>query len=257
MIVSVFVNFALVLAFLKGGDLILRSHQKKAVQAFLEDMTLRVDDLNFKQISQRMTTPEAQYCFIVLAYALFAFGSVFELLRSSAAWQPGGAYANMYGPMGYYIEISTDILSFLFLGLCWRWPIPQLMSAIIGQKNNWFVILLRFIVASFLLFFVTFFVALALTGFGHWVFGIRPSMQDQSSNLLQLSCSMLYWPALLVFSVIFQAISALLQARMFYVRWSFTALRAVLWRIVEYEKGAFAAILLSATVVLTVLKEIS
>jgi hypothetical protein len=79
------------------------------------------------------------------------------------------------------------------------------------------------------------------------------ALREQSSAGLSVTVI----PALLVFSVVFQAISALLQARMFYVRWSFIALRAVLWRIVEYEKGAFAAILLSATVVLTILKEIS
>jgi hypothetical protein len=36
----------------------------------------------------------------------------------------------------------------------------------------------------------------------------------------------------------------------------FALIRAVLWRVVEYEKGAIAAVVLIATAILTVVKEL-
>ena len=59
-----------------------------------------------------------------------------------------------------------------------------------------------------------------------------------------------------IFWVIVQAVGALLPARMFWVRWMFAVIRAALCRVVEYDKGAIAAVILIATAALTIVKEL-
>ena len=66
----------------------------------------------------------------------------------------------------------------------------------------------------------------------------------------------LMWPMFVIFWVIVQAVGALLQVRMFWVRWMFAVIRAALWRVVEYDKGAIAAVILIATAALTIVKEL-
>ena len=46
---------------LKGVDFVIRPHQRKAIQEFLEDMTLRIDTFNFRDISGKFGTPEAYF----------------------------------------------------------------------------------------------------------------------------------------------------------------------------------------------------
>jgi len=64
------------------------------------------------------------------------------------------------------------------------------------------------------------------------------------------------WPMFVIFWVIVQAVGALLQVRMFWVRWMFAVIRAALWRVVEYDKGAIAAVILIAIAALMIVKEL-
>ena len=66
----------------------------------------------------------------------------------------------------------------------------------------------------------------------------------------------IHWPAFTIFWVVTQAVGALLQVGTFYVRWMFVFVRSVLWRVIEYEEGAVAAVVIIATIVLTLFKEL-
>jgi len=249
---------ALALAFLTGFELLFRPHQRDAVQNFFEDVTRRLGQPDFKQIGQRMTTNEAQFYFIVLAYAeltIIAFAAPFILARE---WQPGGAFDLQYGPSGQYVLVGFEALSFLILGQCWKWPVPGLMKFVVGNNNRWHIVLLRFLL-------------FALVGgvFGLLWFFVLDGIQGMYGQGLDalitpyqalLFCFVLLMglPLFLIFWVVFQAVGLMLQARTCYVRWFFALTKGALLRVVEYDKKdkkAFSAIVLVAAILLAFAKE--
>lgn len=59
------------------------------------------------------------------------------------------------------------------------------------------------------------------------------------------------WPAFIVFRVLFQGAGLALQPRSWLTRGLFALFKATIWRIVEYNKGAVAALELIITICLT------
>jgi hypothetical protein len=257
LITNLITNIAVALALLKAGDVVLRLHQKKAVQSFFEDMTLRIDDLDFKTISQRMSSQEAQFCFILLAYFEFTFivlvGVFYYLLNSTTVTM---LLIGSFGRYGVYIEAGIIILSYVTLAYCWKWPIPLLFSYIIGTGSKKKAILrfLVFVILSYIVFWLYQFGLYTLVRLYGNTAG---EMIDLEKNPIYIAGLIFIWPLFIIFWILLQAIGALLQAKLFWTRWTFALIRAVLWRLVEYDKGAFAAIVLIVTVSLTVAKELT
>jgi hypothetical protein len=250
---NIAIMLGIALTLLKGADLLLRPHQRRAIQIFLEDVTLRLDQIDFKEIAHRMTTPEAQFCFIMLAYFEFAFMSLFVIVFQTPLWEPGGSLHEAFGKEGRYFQLGMTVLGFVTILVCSKWPIPIVMRCVIGTAKSRFVVIIRFLGFS-----AVFFVVLGVYQFiildridaklGHNPFG-PPSIVRMVGLAIVL-------PPWMIFFVVFQAIGAMLQARMFYVRWTFVLIRGIMWRIVEYDKGATAAILLIVTILLTLTKEL-
>jgi hypothetical protein len=230
MVYEVIINVVVVLGFLKGAELLLRIQQKKAVQEFLEDMTLRLDDVDFKEISRRMATPEALFAVIVLAYIETTIAAVVMLFGQGSAWKPGGVLYEAFGDGGRYLQAGILVLSFITLGLCWKWPIPRLMRWVIGKGSSRFYVLLRlvgFVISGYIVFAIyqlgLFSLESALLGHGTEEILIRPPFRAPifTTGLIMI------WPMCVIFSVIVQAVGALLHARHFWVRWMFAPSSAV------------------------------
>jgi hypothetical protein len=211
MISEILINVGVALGFLKGAELLFRIHQKKAIQEFLEDMTLRLDDLDFKEISRRMVTPEAQFVFIVLAYVEFTLVAVVAFFGQGSSWKPGGVLHEEFGEGARYLQAGILVLSFITLGLCWKWPIPRLMRWVIGKGSSWFYVLLRlvgFVAAGYLVFAVyqlsLFGLESALLGHGLEEALIGPPLRAP----IFTAGLVLMWPMFVIFWVIVQAVGA-------------------------------------------------
>ena len=243
---------------LKGVDFVIRPHQRKAIQEFLEDMTLRIDTFNFRDISGKFGTPEALFCFTVLAYFEFILIVVLVLVIQTPQWEPGGQLDEAFGKEGRAFQLLAVGISFVTLFAVWRWPLPEIMRFVVGAGRSRVPIALRF-VAFLLAGYV--FLFLGLTGVEkvEALLGLvshDSSLYDVRPTAAYYIAILLLWPAFTIFWVVTQAVGALLQVGTFYVRWMFVFLRSVLWRVIEYEKGAVAAVVIIATIVLTLFKEL-
>lgn len=257
MLLDIALTFTLALGFLKGADLLFRPHQRKAAQAFVDDLTLRMSDLDFRELAKRLGTPEAQFCFVVLAYMEFALFSLAAYVIQAPMWRPGGMLRGHHGQWGWLLQTCLILVSIATLVLCWRRVMPALIRLIVGGSGRWMLIFLRF---------VAFTIASGAAAIGYLEAAdaigaaLGPPWQTSPEGREGLALWIglaLIWPAFTVYWVVVQAIGAMLQVRLPHIRWLFRLVQAVLWRLSEYDKGVVAAAVLVLSGVLAMAKALT
>lgn len=235
LIIGVLANIA------KGGDLLLRKYQKEWLQDQFESLTLRLDDARPVTWFKALSRPRPAAIWSTFS-ALFVFGAPTQLL--------GGALAIL---LDLWIMSARNIVSMdhsfrvaLGVGLIVAVPVsvivlwkicPKLVRRLVGNGHGgrFFGRLLILYLASVI------------------IFGTFYGVSIFSKDIVVARCVLaLLWPSLLPIFILNAAglLLVTLLIVLLILRLFFSVLRAICWRIAEYDRGVLAAILLLATVAL-------
>jgi len=208
----------------------------------LEDLTLRIDQITPSDIAKRFCEKGIQAAIVMITYLEVAFMIVVVFAIQAAT----GSTERAFGPGGYKIQL----LAFLIMGgtllVGWRWPLPTIMKWMLGNGERksikW-----RFLALMFIGFASMFLYDELLDR----ALGVRGPSLNANDNRRYLYAYLPFVPIHTLFFVSIQGTAMVLMP----LNHPFLKLfKALLWRIVEYEKGAIAAIVLCATVLLTIVK---
>jgi len=223
---------------LKGADLLLRPHQKKKVQERAETLTLWAEETKPVEWYAKLTSPKAQFILLTTVAAVITiplFAAIFFI-------------RDMSGIFLFFIPVFT-VVSMLFLsrpamkGTKWLFGDGSFPSSrkkvvsILGPLFGWLYIISLLI---------------------RFVMWIDKNFERSTSTIISLIGIGLICVTLPIY--ILFVILCLLWLSLMIFHFSLVALeytlkifRAVAWRIVEYDKGAYAALVLIATIILGVL----
>ena len=252
LVLGIFINLV------KAGDLFLRPHQQARVQSFFEDLTLRVEDVRPIEWLGRLATPRAHLVLVLIGVVEFLS------VMAAVAGIPDSR-GNALAPLGsnaFVFQVASIICSIPALALTAKRHGPPLVAWLLGPPP------IQGIVRRFLKTLALGFLALALYEF--ILFGLVVLLWGwEPFDSLDLSFGrggpgvlvigvglLLVWPAFVWFWVITQVggliIWAVIWVRLLEV--ILKVVRALCWRIVEYNKGAWAAVVLIITGILGLAK---
>jgi hypothetical protein len=222
----------------KGGDLLLRKTQKEWLQERFEVLTLRLDDIRPVSWFAALSRPRP-------AAVWSAFSALFVFVAPISAL--GGALAFL---LDLWIMSAQNILAVdapprlaLGVGLLVAVPVsalvlwklgPGLVRTLVGTGHGG-----RFFGRLFILYLTS------AAAFGAF-YGASVLAKDIASARHVMA---VLWP-LLLSAFVLNAAGLLLVTVLFFLwilRLLFSAANAVCWRIAEYDRGVFAALLLIVT----------
>jgi hypothetical protein len=234
LVIGVLVNLV------KGADLLLRPHQQKWLQEKVETTTLWLTYLKplrfYKTLSKRNSQiviaviASAYYGFLILQLAVIHEAVVTSSIKFFVFPSPGN---KLFGDLFLKVVVlgfGIGTIQFAFPAI--RWLLE-------GTRFQYF--LLKFSLFVFLLL-ITFGIAIALNAID------SPILKQLILNALILCTLFLLVSLLLVLSagvtvIIYSILLLLLEGLLI-------LLRGIAWRIAEYNKGAFAAIIVIITITL-------
>ena len=260
------IAIGLCLVLLKGADFFVRPHQRQQIQSFFEDLALWLDDVDIKSLPARLTEPPIQallFMLTALVLAAFALGLVITmqlLFRSDVDTLPPGIAAGTVA----LVQAGIFALSLCFAAIGWRSLVSPIVRWVIGsgdphltrrRTGKAFLVALIFSAAYQ-------FVVLPLlvpsqfrSPFPFWESAYRLGEPNFYLQTLGLAPgAILFLIALTVFYVGGLASSIGLGQRNFLLRATLALGRGVVWRIVEYEKGVIASLVLLLTIVLSIVR---
>ena len=242
------------LLFLKGIDLVLREHHRKQIQSFFETLTLESEYYDPDQILEKLRTPGAQAFVVSLSYFVFSFIVAIVFLVTGPFWTENGWLTESIGKEGRSILIVRAIVCAFTLGFAWKWPVPGLLTLLIPSSTS-----IRKVTIRLLLFYfgvqIVLFLYLSILHYlltGNW-------------NVLQIEThgwstytigEVLVWPvyAIFVVTALSVCIGVAVKTEPNSTSIMISAFRGLLWRIIEFEKGATSAIVLVITIVLGLIR---
>jgi len=244
----------LCLVFLKGIDLILREHHRIQIQSFFETLTLESEYFDQHDILGKLRTPGAQAFVVSLSYFVFAVIVSIVFLVTGPLWTEDGWLTETVGKDGRSIQIVRAMICAFTLGFAWRWPIPALLKLLVPYQTNIRQALIRLL----LFYFGMQTVLLIYLSILHYV-------QTGNWNIVQIKShgwsmytvgELLVWPIYVISFVTALSVCIGVLARIKPMSTSImiSIFRGFLWRIIEFEKGATAAIVLIITVVLSFIR---
>jgi hypothetical protein len=245
----------------KAGDLVLRPNQQARVQAWIEDLTLRVEEIRPIGWLERLTRPHAHVVLVLVG----VFEFVLVLLLVTLV--PAGKTAAL-GPVGsnvFVMQLVAIVCSVPALVLTAKRYGPPFVAWLLGPAPVRGVTR-RFLKTLVLGFLVLGLYEVILFGLVFFLWGDVPfdamelPIGEGGPGIWVLGGGLLVvWPAFTWFWVITQVAGLILWAivgvRFFemLLKW----IRALCWRVVEYNKGAWAAVVLIITIMLGVAKLLS
>ena len=100
---------SVLISLLSGVDLILRPHQREQIQTFLEDLTVRSDDLKPSDLVPRVQEQGVQAVLVMLTYFELALVAVLATIFQASVWMFGAPHFDSSGA-----QVRTfDLLSLL------------------------------------------------------------------------------------------------------------------------------------------------
>lgn len=223
---------------LKGADLLLRPHQKKMVQEQAETLTLWAEETKPVEWYAKLTSTKSQFVLL----AVIAVLTTVPLLAGMFFIR------DMGGTFIVFLPILT-VTSMLFLsrpamkGTRWLFGDGSFSSSrkkvvsILGPIFGWLYII------SLLIRFVT------------W---IDKNFERSASSVISTIAIGLICVTMPLY-ILFVVLSILWLSLMFFhfslviLEYTMKIFRAIAWRIVEYDNGAYAALVLIATIILGIL----
>lgn len=226
-IVDVLFVIGLIVNLLKGADLILRPHQQKWVQEKFESFTLWLTDTKPLQLYRNLSKQKVKTVIAILA-STYLVSSL--ILMVYFFHYPQRADGDVFeDPLGVSLLIVGGLVAVTMIA----YPITQWLL----KSTNFAFFLLRFLSLIVLL--------IGLR------FCTKPFLDSGNANAAVALLLYIAWLSLAVvitagvFVIAFSVILVLSESFLVIVR-------GVAWRIAEYNKGAFAAIILIITIALGV-----
>ena len=250
---------------IKGGDMFLREHQKKKIQEYFDAAAIHLDDLRPLSWFQKISSSGFVACFIVISVPLAAYGLFFtysagmnRLIASLAGMMNGTLLFIFKG----ILFLGNLMLSLVLLGIG-VYCTHEIVEWLLGDDPRFTAFLRRFLIfavgggVSLLLIHILVssltyvFVVLPLpeTVPGRtWVNFMfsREGMVVMAAYSSKAAIVYLVYAMPLVVSIFI----ILSQTVLLIAELVVGAARAICWRIVEYNKGAWSAILALLTIVL-------
>jgi hypothetical protein len=242
---------------LKGGDLLLRPHQRRKVQSLFERLHLRLESQRPIAGLQRLASERGQRRLM-----LVGIGEFLLVVGADIALDMWSGESATLGSFGVLLCSGALLLSVLSRPLVTRLGGPQLMSWLVGDLS-FFAFLRRFAVV-----FIAGIAVLGIYQAALWGAAYLMSVGDPFDTLelplekvgpgtLVVGVGLLVaWPPFVYFWILTQVAGAALSM------YALTRLgvlllkgvRALAWQLAEYNQGAWAALVLGTTVVLGFLR---
>lgn len=253
MITSILLIISVLSCLLPLIDFLLRPHQRKEIQTFLEDYTLRIDDIRPGDLALSINEPSIQALIIMLTYMEFALLCVLVLPFMWLITRLPDLRA-VYDAEIVNVQIVGILLSIITLSFAWRWPLPRLMCWMLAggeRRKMWFRLFKSVFVGVILLLVYQLILGWALTGKPLVVVKLGGKSFTRSAYMWGL---LPVWPAITIFSVVTQGVSLTFNSN----RWQRSSLlalfKATLWRIIEYNRGAALAFTSVLTAFIAIIK---
>ena len=244
MVIDTLLVTGVLLSLLSGMDLLLRPHQRSLIQDFLEDITVRSADLTAEHFAARIHEPGVQAVLVILTYFQGALMTALVLVVQAPQWRPGGVLSGHFGPQGRLIQTIAILLAASTLLFAWRWPLPQIMTWVLGGRTRTSMGLRVFgVVIAGYAFFETYQLLVFLLIQSGAFFRVPDSQQQTAMTWSVLPA----WPLATVLWVVLQGTGLALHPTFWITRGLFALFRATLWRLIQYPKGAVGGL----TVLLT------
>lgn len=243
------------LVFLKGIDLILRKHHKEQIQSFFDTLTLESEYYNPQETLKKLGTPGTQAFIVSLSYFVFIVIVIIVCLVTGPFWSEKGWLTENIGKGGSSLQLTRAIVSFFTLAIAWWWPIPRLLRLLVPDSTNLRRVLIRLLlfyfgVQLFLLFYLS---SLHYFLTGNWnVIQIK----TQGWSIYTFGELLVAWPIYTIFFItsFSVCIGVLAKVKPKSLSAILFLFRGFLWRIIEFEKGATAAIVLIITVIFSLIR---
>jgi len=237
----------------KGADMILLDSQKKYLQIKVENFTIFLDDIKPIKWFNVFTTLKAQIIFFIIGLIEFSIIVVIALRQDDL-----GEKDRHY----QYLIIGISFLS-----------IPFSIKLIGLRTSKWLVehkSSFRFIcryALMILIGFLFFAIYMGVASLIVWAFSHQPNFESAMDLVTQDSSHeghvfntlmVLIWPVFTLFWVLVEAFGLLIYATLviFIIEFILKIVKGIMWRIVQYNKGVFSAIILIITVCLGIYETI-
>jgi hypothetical protein len=241
----------------KGGDLLLRPHQRRKVQALCERLHRRLASQRPIAGLQRLASERGQRRLMLVGSGEFLV--VVGADVSLDMWSGGSA---TIGSFGVLLCAGAMLLSVLSRPLVTRLGGPKLMRWLLGDLRC-FAFLRRFAVVCIAgmtvlgMYQAILWGAASLLGTGDPFDTLALPLEQVGPGTLVVGVGLLVaWPPFVYFWILTQVAGAALSMCVLTRLGGLllTVVRALAWRVAEYNKGAWAALVLGTTVVLGLLR---
>lgn len=239
----------------KGADLILLPKQKEWVQEKFENLTIWLDDIKPISWFQVFTTLKAQKIFLIIGIIEFLLIPVIAYFFQD----PFPTEAKSF--QGF--QIVALLIGFATLPFA-RNKMGLIITGWLVKHKSSIKFIFRFIifiVVGYLFFIIYQIIAMGIV----YLISSEPTYFGAFSKIFEFSSIesklirgsiLLVWPIFTLFFVIAQTFGLLVYITIFIylIELILRVLRGVFWRLVEYNKGAFSAVILVVTIVLSIYK---
>lgn len=234
---------------IKLADLALRPHQQKRLQEWSEAMTIRLDDLKPLAWFQMFGKPKAWRILLFIGLAEFFAVALIAIFAQVHEEQVRSDI--------YIVQALAILASLVSIPYIVRRAGPRLMNWLFASQRPWIFIrrycgliaggFTTFIVYQMLLWLVLWLIFHKQASFGDFFDGMDDPHSPAHWGLV--SGLLLCWPVFTFFWIAVQVGGLALWAVVFlgFAEFILKLARAIAWRLVEYNKGVFAALTLIVT----------
>lgn len=239
---AVILNAALALGVIvnlfKGADLILRPPQRKQVQEAVETATLWLEELRPMRWRRHLSTPRGQKVILGICILECVAGLIIALIRQ---FEEGGISNVAEGLPAMAILVIPIALLIRYGPRSARWFFEPKSAwrFILRFAGLWVILFVIIVSREFLPAIIAYF--FIATGYYPLTYGII---------FFLCILPVLYYSAILHIAILIILCTLLIAL----LEGTLKIIRGVAWRVVEYDKGAYAALALLATIGLGILK---
>jgi hypothetical protein len=246
-LIDIGIAIGISLSLLKGVDFLIRPSQREQIQRFFEELTLWIDDLSVKTISVRLKEPGIQAFIMVCAFLSWVvFVSICFLpyyFLPEDAFQPLSLLLPL--DVGSMVQLYWVAMGLAFLGLwlLWKWPVSIIVSWAIASGNRRKILGRGFFLAASSWAIVVLFIFLLDTVVNFHLESMVVIAMVPVNGLFIAGYSMA------IACGIAGDIAG--DKRSLLVKAFLATSKGLLWRLIEYQKGVVGALVLLATIGLT------
>lgn len=243
-----------ILNFTKGADLFLLESQKQKIQNYFESFTLFVDDIKPINWFEMLKQKKAQRIILLVAIGIICILIFADLYQQ---------YSNPRNETGTTLGERINSNS-LYIAFTWLLSIPFIfkfgvkLNRWILAKNNLLVFFLRYLGYTI----ISLVLITSMTMLSLWIssiiensqlFDLEPGTRGFNFFIITM---LVFFPFTLLFLGNLAVYNFIILFAIFqiFLNVFLVLLKAIFWRIVEYNKGVYSVIILFVTIVLGIIQ---